>query len=131
MGCGASTNVQARLDYITLLEAEVQDLKAQRGEALQVGKCTCHETQGGTVTPCRPQFPPALARVVIAVIARPASRGLTRLLGAAHHRDRVRERECRHTIAAQPKLRKKCTQGSHHHRADRRGRKGVLGGAVR
>ena len=35
MGCGASTNVQARLDYITQLEAEVQDLKAQRGEALQ------------------------------------------------------------------------------------------------
>ena len=58
MGCGASTNVQARLDYITLLEAEVQDLKAQRGEALQVRTCTCHETQGGAVTPCRPQFPP-------------------------------------------------------------------------
>lgn len=35
MGCGASTNVQARLDYITTLEAEVQDLKAQRSEALQ------------------------------------------------------------------------------------------------
>ena len=35
MGCGASTNVQARLDYITQLEGEVQDLKAQRGEALQ------------------------------------------------------------------------------------------------
>jgi len=35
MGCGASTNVQARLDYITQLEAEVQDLKGQRGEALQ------------------------------------------------------------------------------------------------
>ena len=31
MGCGASTNVKERLDYITQLEAEVQDLKAQRG----------------------------------------------------------------------------------------------------
>ena len=35
MGCGASTNVQARLDYITQLEAECQDLKGQRSEALQ------------------------------------------------------------------------------------------------
>jgi len=35
MGCGASTNVKERLDYITQLEAEVGDLKSQRGEALQ------------------------------------------------------------------------------------------------
>lgn len=31
MGCGASTNVKERLDYITQLEAEVGDLKSQRG----------------------------------------------------------------------------------------------------
>lgn len=35
MGCGASANVRERLDYIMLLEGEVQDLKAQRAEALQ------------------------------------------------------------------------------------------------
>ena len=35
MGCGASTNVLQRLEYITELESEVQDLKAQRDEALR------------------------------------------------------------------------------------------------
>eukprot|EP00960_Hanusia_phi_P047031 758184-Hanusia_phi.AAC.9 len=35
MGCGASTNVLQRLEYINELESEVQDLKAQRDEALR------------------------------------------------------------------------------------------------
>jgi len=67
MGCGASTHVRERIDWITQLEAEIQDLKAQRAQALQRVTVTESEKENVAQQSLRNRVQAGLARKVAVV----------------------------------------------------------------
>eukprot|EP00281_Chroomonas_sp_CCMP1168_P016705 CAMPEP_0206213816 /NCGR_PEP_ID=MMETSP0047_2-20121206/1322_1 /ASSEMBLY_ACC=CAM_ASM_000192 /TAXON_ID=195065 /ORGANISM="Chroomonas mesostigmatica_cf, Strain CCMP1168" /LENGTH=1638 /DNA_ID=CAMNT_0053635987 /DNA_START=66 /DNA_END=4982 /DNA_ORIENTATION=+ len=67
MGCGASTHVRERLDWISQLEAEIQDLKAQRSEALQRITVTESEKENIAIQSLRNRTQAGQARKVAVV----------------------------------------------------------------